>query len=156
MMPDMTSANGQFDTIDAGKLIGKAVGDALAHALPDLLAHALIPGQPLHQAVTQLIQPRMCAACLAKRIPWEKANRTAVETAMAAAQAAAAKGEPADFALYLPERLRDGGVPAVNMSVTSENGTEKCAEHVSGVQGGSAPLLVATANVPPGALTGTP
>ena len=35
----------------------------------------------------------MCAACLAKRIPWEKANRTAVETAIAAAQAARA-GDP--------------------------------------------------------------
>ena len=149
----MTSTNGQFDTIDAGKLIGKAVGDALAHALPLLLAQALIPGQPLHQAVTQLLQPDMCGTCLARRIPWEKANRGAVETAMAAAQAAAANGESADFALYLPERLRAAGVPAVNMRVTTENGTSKCAEHITGVQGGSAPLLVATANVPPGALT---
>jgi hypothetical protein len=138
MMPGMTTANGQFDTINAGKLIGKALADALAPTL------------------AQLSQPRMCAACLAKRIPWEKANRAAVETAMAAAQAAAAKGEPADFALYLPERLRAAGVPAVNMAVTSEQGTEKCAEHITGVQGGAAPLLVATANVPPGALTGTP
>jgi hypothetical protein len=134
----MTTANGQLDTIDAGKLIGKAVGDALARALPDALAPML----------AQITQPRMCAICLAKRIPWEKTNRAAVETAMAAAQAAAANGEPADFALYLPERLRAAGVPAVNLAVTTEQGTEKCAEHVSGVQGGGAPLLVAT-----GALT---
>lgn len=144
----MTSSNGQFDTIDAGKLIGKAVGDALAQALPSLLAQELI------SALAQIIQPNMCATCLAKRIPWEKANRAAVETAMAAAQAAAANGGPADFAEYLPERLRAAGVPAVNMAVTAEQGTSKCAEHITGVQGGAAPLLVATANVPPGTLTG--
>jgi hypothetical protein len=143
--PPMTGS-GQFDTIDAGKLIGKAVGDALARALPGLLAQELGP------LLAQIAQPRMCATCLAKRIPWEKTNREAVETAMAAAQAAAASGGPADFALYLPERLAAAGVPAVNLSVTAEQGTEKCAEHITGIQGGSAPLLAATTFVPPGAL----
>jgi len=147
-LPPAHTPNGgsQFGTIDAGKLIGKAVGDALAHALPALLAQELGP------VLAQIAQPHMCGTCLARRIPWEKTNRTAVETAMAAAQTAAANGEPADFAQYLPERLRAAGVPPVNLAVTTEQGTDKCAEHITGVQGGSAPLLVATANVPPGAL----
>lgn len=148
----MTTANGQFDTIDAGKLIGKAVGDALAATLPQLFAGELA------RVLPQVIQPRMCASCLAKRVAWEKANRVALETAMAAAQAAArqaggAGNEPPDFAPYLPEGLRDAGIPAVNLAVTTEQGTDKCAQHITGVQGGGAPLLVATANVPPGALT---
>lgn len=156
----MTSNNGQFDTIDAGKLIGKAVGDALAQSLPPLLAAELIPALAdalvpvLLRVLSQAAPPHVCDTCVARRISWEKANRTALEDAMAAARAAAGdETGSADFSSFLPERLRAAGIPAVNQAITTEQGTDKCAEHVSGVQGGAAPLLVATANVPPGALT---
>lgn len=150
-------ADAPFGTIDAGKLIGKATGDALAAALPPLLAETLgetlVP--VLLRVVAQAVPPRVCATCLASRVSWEKANRTALSEAMAAAQkqAITAGQDPgqADFAPFLPERLR-GSVPNVNTAITTCQGTDVCAEHVPGVQGGT-PLLIAQGNVPPGALS---
>ena len=138
-----------IDTIDAGKLIGKAVatelGQALA-ALPSALAAELADklAPVLAGTVSQLLQPHVCATCLARRVSWEKANGRAVQDAFAAAQAASA----ADFTQFLPERLRAAGVPNVKQAMTTCRGTDVCAEHVET----GAPLVAATVGVPPGAL----
>lgn len=140
-----------IDTIDAGKLIGtaagKAVAEQLAEALPPVFAGI---ADTLARTLAQLAQPHVCATCLARRVSWEKANRTAVEEALAASQAASAShpGTPADFTQFLPERLRAAGIPDVKQAITTCRGTDVCAEHVEA----GAPLLAATM-VPPGALT---
>lgn len=141
--PDPAPADRGDFTINAAKIIGKAVADAIGSEI----------GQPLAKALAQIAAPpRVCAPCLARRVTWEKANKGAIEEALASARAAAAATgqDPAqmDLTPFLPP-----GIPDVKQSVTCEQGTDKCAEHIiGGVQAAAAPLLVATANVPPGAL----
>lgn len=144
-LPPAHAPNGRGAfTIDAAKIIGKAVADAISAEI----------GQPLAEALARIAPPpRVCAPCLARRVTWERANKGAIEQALDSARAAAAATgqNPAqtDLTPFLP-----AGIPAVNHAITCEQGTDKCAEHIiGGVQAGSAPLLVATANVPPGALT---
>jgi hypothetical protein len=161
-LPPARSANGSsaFGTIDAAQLIGKAVADTLAQALPPALVQALVTvySQMPVQTVTQ---QHVCATCLTLRVNWEHAHRADMETAMqTAAEAAGVQpGSPqaaqVDFGPFLPPHLRPGeknGIPPVSQAITTVQGTEVCPAHVPGVQAGRAPLLVATANIPAGTL----
>lgn len=91
---------------------------------------------------------RLCALCLTARVQWETAHRADVDRMITAVQQAMEAGQqpPADPAMLLPENLRPGqpgGMPPVQPSVTTLNGTELCPGHLPGQPGARQPLLLA-------------
>lgn len=104
--------------------------------------------QTLAMMLTQVAQaiprPRLCAQCLAARLPWEAAHLTEIKQAISQAAEAAGlpEGDPRraqiDPAPHLPPHLRPGaasGMPPVNHAVTTVQGTELCSAHIPGAQG---------------------
>lgn len=116
----------------------------------------------VQQAIGQIAQQqRYCAQCLAARIQWENAHgqelRAAVEKARQAAGIPDTEQLPAGFdpSPFLPENLRPGSgqaMPAVQLKLTTVNGTDVCAQHIPGVAGGRQPLLIAQGHLTPGML----
>ena len=103
-------------------------------------------------------QPHMCATCLAQRIQWELAHpaemQRLTEAVAAAQQAAAAGKQPPDLTDVMPD-----GMPQVQPSVTTVQGTECCAQHIPGLPGSRPPLLAvqgALSHAMLGQLAGSP
>lgn len=120
---------------------GVAAIAGMLNQLPQTLAAML------SQLAGRIPAQRLCAQCLAARLPWEAAHMTEIKEAMAAAAKAAGlpEGSAADPAPFLPPHLRPGaasGMPPVNHAVTTVNGTELCTAHIPGAQG-KRPLLIA-------------
>jgi hypothetical protein len=95
------------------------------------------------------LQQRLCAPCLIARVQWENAHRPDLEKMIAAVREAQETGQPlpvADPSELLPEALRPGqpgGMPSVQPSATTVQGTEFCVQHLPGMPGSRPPLLIA-------------
>jgi hypothetical protein len=101
---------------------------------------------------------RLCAPCLMARAQWDAAHRADIETMIAAVREAVQAGKPLevqDPSELLPENLRPGqpgGMPAVQPSVTTLNGTDLCPGHMPGAQGARPSLFIANGPLNPAAL----
>jgi hypothetical protein len=116
----------------------------------------------LPQAIGQAVRipNHWCAQCVIARLTWEAAHQADLQTAAAVALHAAgvAEGQPVppgfDPTPFLPPNLQPGGpqgMPPLNNSITTVNGTEVCAAHIPGQPGGRA-LLIAHGSLSSGLL----
>jgi len=139
-------------------LIGKAVAEALAEMLPQILYDAFT--QALSQ-VQVTVKQLHCATCFVARVGWFAQHAAEVEAARAAMTAAAAELAPGDPRagmlnplMFLPEHLQPSqdpanpnpqAMPGLAEGAVMAGGTLYCAEHVPGapVQAGRKQFLIA-------------
>lgn len=134
-------------------VIGRAVAEALAETLPQLLMQAfanVLMQVPVRTTGGQ----RACAVCLTQRVTWENSHEREIADARNAASTAAGAmpGDQQvpglDWSAFLPPPLRPGGgehaVPEVRQGVTIAQGAELCAQHLPGVpEAGKRGFLIA-------------
>lgn len=140
-----------------------AAMEAIAADLPRYVQAfgSILGGLP--QAIGQSVRTpqHLCAQCVTARITWENSHLTELKAAITDAMAAHGipDGSPVpaglDPAPFLPENLRPGGsqaMPSVNPAITTVSGTDCCAAHIPGVQGGRT-LLIAQGSLSPSMLS---
>lgn len=161
------SPNGAAFKPDAGTLIGRAAGKAVAAELGPVLGSTFaqltqfLP-QLVAQGVAQALQQvpvrtrRLCAKCLATRIGWEAAHEPEMKSAITSAMAANGITDERDpriaqleLAPFLPDHLQPGSgspmqMPQIMDAVTVAAGDEVCPVHLPGTpqQPGRRGLLI--------------
>lgn len=147
--------------VNAARLIGRSVAEALSEMLPPMLG----------QALSSVTREYHCATCLTGRLNWEIAHEADLRASIDQMNIAAQAMPPDDprraqlnpFMFLAPHLLpsqdpadpHPDAIPVPSTGVTMAGGTLFCAAHVPGVnRPGDAPkrpLLVATTTVNPAA-----
>ncbi len=145
--------------VNAARLIGRSVAEALSDMLPSMLA----------QAVDSVTPQYHCATCLTGRLNWEIVHAEDLKASIDQMNIAAQAMQPDDprrdqlnpFMFLAPHLLpsqdpadpHPDAIPVPSAGVTMEGGTMKCAVHLSGVnrpgEAPKRPLLVATTTMNP-------